>query len=296
MPDRLYKYRNFNTRCLRSITKAEVYYASPNEFNDPMDCDPTIEVDLDRETLEYLLLILLRKTQKKDKSYDHINNLRDISSEYGDYRTDPEVEAYLKNMLARDIKHELDRELGKIGVLSLSATWRSTLMWSHYADEHRGICIEYDTTDQRHPRLGKVKYNMPRAISASDIWKWKSQDDAEAKDWVMQTYFYAKSPEWKYEQEWRDLASNIGPAPVPYRMTAIHFGLRCDIAVITSIVRLLSDRPKVKLWQIRPKGTGFGLRRSLVEREEIEAMGVRDPAWLVFKDVTWPDSEDESED
>lgn len=44
-------------------------------------------------------------------------------------------------------KRGLDSELGNEGVLTLSATWKSGLMWSHYADEHRGICIEYDTRD-----------------------------------------------------------------------------------------------------------------------------------------------------
>lgn len=293
MPAKLYKYRGFSVRCLREITEAEIFYAKPNSFNDPMDCDPTIEVDIGRASLEKLLFKILTQTRGRDKALEQIGYLRYMSSEYGDYRIDPKVDDYLKRMLASDIKNELDSELGNAGVLSFSATWRSALMWSHYADEHRGICIEYDTTDQAHPRLGVVSYKAPRAIRTSDLWLWKIRDDVEAKDRVIQTYFYAKSSEWRYEREWRDVADKSGPMSVPYRMTGIHFGMRCDSAVITSVVKLLTDHQDINLWQIWPKDDGFKLRRSLVPRDEIEAVGVREPAFLMFKDVVWPDPDEE---
>jgi hypothetical protein len=34
---------------------------------------------------------------------------------------------------------------GSLKVCSFSATGKSIIMWSHYADQHRGFCIEYDT-------------------------------------------------------------------------------------------------------------------------------------------------------
>ncbi|WP_312184852.1 DUF2971 domain-containing protein [Brevundimonas vesicularis] len=172
----------------------------------------------------------------------------------------------------------------------VSATWSSALMWSHYADEHRGICIEYDTTDQEHPNVGPVSYRAPRAVKASDLALWKGSDDAAAKDRVLQTYFYAKSPEWRYEREWRDVRDHNGIEELPFRITAIHFGLRCDHAVISSMVRLLSDRSQIKLYTIGPKEETFKLRRSRLDAEdiaEINATAISEPGWLTFKDVFW---------
>ena len=40
------------------------------------------------------------------------------------------------------------------GVLSLSAKNSNILMWSHYADSHKGVCIEY--TDYRDDHLNEV--------------------------------------------------------------------------------------------------------------------------------------------
>ena len=84
--------------------------------------------------LERLLYRMLLRRQTEEEARERIGYLRYMSSEYGDYKTDTSVENYLMRMLASDIKIELDKELGDEGVLSLSATWQSGLMWSHYAD------------------------------------------------------------------------------------------------------------------------------------------------------------------
>lgn len=289
MPDKLYKYRPFGVNTLRAITEAEVFYAKPSTFNDPLDCDPTIDLDIDRVHLERLLYRMLLKRKPEEEARNDIGYLRYMSSEYGDYKTEPEVENYLMRMVANDIKRELDAELGNEGVLSLSATWKSGLMWSHYADEHRGVCIEYDTRDQQHPRLGSVDYKGPRAIKTSDLYRWKVREDTNAKDRVLKTYFYTKSGEWRYEREWRDVRELSGVTEVPFRTTAILFGLRCDSTVIKSVVKLLNDHPAIKIWQVLPKEDGFGLRRYLVDRDEIEALAIREPGFLMFKDIVWDD-------
>tara|TARA_R110001606_G_scaffold284220_1_gene432589 strand:- start:13157 stop:14092 length:936 start_codon:yes stop_codon:yes gene_type:complete len=291
MPNKLYKYRSFGVNALRAITEAEVFYAKPSTFNDPLDCDPTIDMDLDRVHLERLLYRMLLKRKTDEEARNDIGYLRYMSSEYGDYKTEPDVENYLMRMLANDIKRELDTELGNEGVLSLSASWKNGLMWSHYADEHRGICIEYDTGDQEHPRLASVNYKGPRAIKTSDLYRWKVRDNSDAKERVMRTYFYTKSGEWRYEREWRDVREKSGVTEVPFRTTAILFGLRCNSTVIKSVVKLLSDHPSIKIWQVLPKDDGFGLRRRQVDRDEIEALAIREPGFLMFKDIVSDDED-----
>ena len=289
MPDKLYKYRPFGVNTLRAITEAEVFYAKPSTFNDPLDCDPTIDMDVDRIHLERLLYRMLLRRKTEDEAGNDIGYLRYMSSEYGNYKTDPKVDNYLMQMLANRIKRELDAELGDEGVLSLSATWKSGLMWSHYADEHRGICIEYDTRDQQHLRLAGVDYKGPRAIKTSDLYRWKVRGNADAKERVFKTYFYTKSNEWRYEREWRDVKEQSGVAGLPFRITAILFGLRCNSTVIKSIVKLLSGHLSIKIWQMLPKDDGFGLRRSQVDRDEIQALAIREPTFLMFKDIVWDD-------
>ncbi len=290
LPRRLYKYRSFNTHSLRLLTEAEIYYSDPRAFNDPLDCKPTIKVDVDRASLERLCYRLLRDTgANKEEAASIIHHLRYMSTEHGDYETDADVENYLKEqLLAVEIKRIVDVEMKRKGVLSLSETWKSPLMWSHYADEHRGICLEYDTTQIPHPGIAAVDYRSPRSVKASDLVKWKLQASSEAEQRVHKTYFFAKSPEWHYEKEWRDIRQSIGVTATSFPITAIYFGLRCDPAVITSIVKLFSGDASISFFEIYPLDDSFNLKRRRLDRDEVEACGMRSSAILIFKDVLLP--------
>jgi len=241
LPRRLYKYRPFNVNSLRLLTEAEICYADPRRFNDPLDCNPTINVDVDRRALEHLCYQLLQDSGlNKEEAANIINERRYSSTEYGDYENDPDADEYLKASLASDIKRLFVAEMGKKGVFSLSETWKSPLMWSHYADEHRGICVEYDTTQIPHPNISPVDYRIPRGVKASDLVKWKMEASPEAERRVYNTYFFAKSSEWKYEKEWRDVHQTSGVTDTRFPITGIYFGLRCDPAIITSVVKLFN--------------------------------------------------------
>lgn len=285
-PRFLYKYRAFNVNTLRLLDQAEVYYANPNAFNDPLDSNPTVHVDTDLPSLEGLLFKMLEATEGKGRATQEINNHRYMSIEYGDYKTDPETAAYYTRRLATHVDRLLNRELGSHGVLSLAKKWDCPLMWSHYADEHRGLCIQYDMTDAAFTDLRAVSYKSQRAVRVSDLLDWKVKGSSSAREQIANTFFFAKAPQWRYEHEWRDLGASIGPSSAPARVSAILFGLRCDYSVITAIVRLYANSNyAVKFYSIHPLDGSFRLKRYSVDTEEIEATGVRTPAALEFRDV-----------
>jgi hypothetical protein len=289
LPQRLYKYRSFNVYSLRLLSQAEIYYSDPRKFNDPLDCKPTIKVDVDRAALERLCYKMLRTSGlNKEESTETINDLRNSSTEHEDCETDLDAAEYYEASLATEIKSLFDAEMGRKGVFSLSETWRSPLMWSHYADEHRGICLEYDTTEIPHPDLAAVNYRSPRSIKASDLIECKMQASSEAERRVHNTYFFSKSPQWQYEKEWRDIRNSSGVAATRFPITAIYFGLRCDQAVITSIVKLFSGHGSISFFEIYPLDDSFNLKSRPVDRDEVEACGIRRSAILAFKDVVLP--------
>lgn len=57
-PSSLFKYRAFNVRTLRLVAEAEVHYSDPSTFNDPLDCNPTVDVDLEQPELLTLFIQL----------------------------------------------------------------------------------------------------------------------------------------------------------------------------------------------------------------------------------------------
>lgn len=284
VPAKLYKYRPFSVLSLRMITEAEVFYAQPKTFNDPLDCNPSFVADIGRLELEKTLYRLLRARLPKLEAWKEIDWNRHMSGEYGDYKTEPKADRILANNVAYQIERELNRQLGTKGVLSFSETWRSGLMWSHYADEHRGFCIEYDTTDMEHPDLASVNYRAPRSIKASDLYAWKFEHDREAEKRVLDTYYYSKSSEWKYEKEWRDIKPDFGVESVDYKVSAIHFGMRCDRSVISAIVKLLDENQDVDLYNVYPRKNNFRLTRNFIDRDEVAALAIREPGFLMFKE------------
>jgi hypothetical protein len=82
------------------------------------------------------------------------------------------------------------------GLLCFSTKWRNPVMWSHYADKHRGICLGFDVADES---VGPVSYSGRRL--AVELEELKSPRDLPV-DYVTKLLF-TKYTHWKYESEYR---------------------------------------------------------------------------------------------
>ena len=50
------------------------------------------------------------------------------------------------------------REIAKKqGVVCFSRTWKNPLLWSHYADRHKGICLGFDVPDEAPDANGRMR-------------------------------------------------------------------------------------------------------------------------------------------
>lgn len=283
LPKKLYKYAGFNGYSLKTLTEAENFYCNPKIFNDPLDCSPTINWDIEIPDMEELLRILLKKYLGENEVDARMMTNRLHAQDY-EGENNYSYETFYKAIIVSDISYFLPQDVEKVGVLALSANWNSPLMWSHYADQHRGICIEYDTTDLEHPNIGPVNYGGPRSINASDILAWKRDGSRSAKERIHKVWFFSKASQWRYENEWRDINSTSGSYFTRFRMTGILFGLRCQPPVITSIVRLLHDK-QVTFKSIDVSNNSFKLTRKAVDTEDILENGVREYFPFFFRRV-----------
>lgn len=90
--------------------------------------------------------------------------------------------------ISSDVKQNLLEERSRIAICSLSKSYKNTLMWSHYAEDHKGICLKLAVTSEKWERVN-VKYDttIPSITNNSsylDLIK-------------------SKSKHWEYEQEVR---------------------------------------------------------------------------------------------
>jgi hypothetical protein len=87
---------------------------------------------------------------------------------------------------------------GKIGMLCFSHRWSNPVLWSHYADSHKGICLGFDV----HERLG-VKGVRSVEYAAEKFKLDDDQDAAKIPAAVQEALLWTKFKHWQYEEELR---------------------------------------------------------------------------------------------
>ncbi|MDE1311747.1 DUF2971 domain-containing protein [Vibrio aestuarianus subsp. cardii] len=112
--------------------------------------------------------------------------------------TKKEIVAYLEQQKEGSVWSELGVSLYKDhGIISFTEEKDNLLMWSHYADEHRGMVIEFDTEHSF--------FNSDANYKLLPVMYRKSRLNKLGKH-LMEPYFH-KSNEWAYEKEHRLLLS-----------------------------------------------------------------------------------------
>ncbi|BCG88042.1 hypothetical protein MesoLj113c_41520 [Mesorhizobium sp. 113-3-9] len=84
-----------------------------------------------------------------------------------------------------------DQMSANFGMLCFSPSWRNAVMWSHYADRHRGICLGFDVSDEI---AEKVTYSVERPPISLD---------REPTESDLKPMLFLKGPDWSYEAEYR---------------------------------------------------------------------------------------------
>ena len=141
------------------------------------------------------------------------------------------------------------------GMLCLSETYENTLMWGHYADKGKGICLGFDAIIDdggRGTRPFKVDYQSARVGPDYEHPTLVSIPDA-FKSWLNERFF-VKSSDWEYEKEWRmsvnatdlrfDPVKNMHFIPFEKRLTLceILVGFHCEEDnIIPRVAELIAD-------------------------------------------------------
>jgi hypothetical protein len=88
----------------------------------------------------------------------------------------------------------------KLGLVCFSRTWKNPVLWSHYADRHKGMCLGFEVPDKA---VNEVIYTKNRLNI--DLFKLSSQGKLTVAH--MSKMFRTKYIDWKYEREARVFAN-----------------------------------------------------------------------------------------
>jgi hypothetical protein len=234
IPSSLFKYQSLTSpHTIENLQKRQIWYSKPEKLNDPFDCATPylIDMDVDEDEWQSAYKQFLRMTR---------NGISKAQAEEVKtrYYPDGKLSQKFKDDYPNFVIGLIDRNprtYEKIGVCCLAEEPDNILMWSHYSNGHRGICIEFDTkyipfNDSFKIHRVQYKKNYPVIRLASLI----------SRTLLNQMPLLTKSIKWKYEKEWR-LLHVKGDTAVEYEakaLKAIYFGCALSNKEIEKIVTL----------------------------------------------------------
>jgi hypothetical protein len=105
--------------------------------------------------------------------------------------------------------------LRTVGVVSLSVDPKNILMWSHYADFHKGFLVEFKIPIKKKAYVGLGLQSLAEFLVPHDV-HYSSERPAlkygvDSNQENLQKLMLTKSVLWKYESECRVIDQNRGP-------------------------------------------------------------------------------------
>ena len=246
---KIYKYTSLES-AVSILKSGGVALNNPKDFNDLNDCS-FVQDKKDKEKIEKLItdyfiykvvseLVSLNKLKlnkssrtiltvlqkeinamkwllEKNRYFYRIPGFHLITKMIGSKSKDLDV---LVAKAKKEFQEKIDEAVSNAKETALISCFskrnNSILMWSHYANSHKGVCIEYERPDSIDFKDVIYQQNKPyikmyKAVShaiALDILGKKETDD-EITSHLKETLdpFFVKSNDWQYEEEVRCLYS-----------------------------------------------------------------------------------------
>ena len=221
IPSKLYKYQPYKENRISAIINKKLRFSMPKDMNDPFDCRG---VCWNTDEIENFLKTRVQKD--KIKEFDSIDSI---------------VEGAIAS-LRNNIK-----------ITCFSEELFSMPMWSHYADNHTGFCIEYDFTRLSYEN-DLTKYLFPvgydsRRYDITNLFKKTFNEPYDPRVILLCFLMNLKHSSWSYEKEWRIIKMRLpeekefksGLEDCPIKPTAIYLGINFDKNEVHSVKEKLKS-------------------------------------------------------
>lgn len=217
-----FKYCPVDKRLLESLIQSAIYFPRREQLNDPFDCNVDIARALDHAI-----------ASGSCKAPEILQRFRGNEAVIQRFRTNVE----------------------SLGVGSFSLINNETLLWSHYASDHKGVVLRYDfpesylNDEDNILGVSAVSYE-PNAISDWLIQNARlyEEDNQAFIIGLLQKVLMSKAPAWSYEQEARIVRFKSGVFEVPRTaLTHVVFGLQTsehDEQLVRNVIGKYYERVK----------------------------------------------------
>ena len=217
---KIYKYRSIDQYIEKNILLNEFVYSRVKTFNDPFEVSPNYLIHLDEYHKEYF--------DSKPFEFEQLQSL-------------------FYNQSAISLIHQ------SLFVASFTQKCDDILMWSHYADSHKGLCFEFDIPDSKlaNYQFMNVLYSDSRVTMNINLLKSIKPETLNDETYSIEIkgdlkpLYIVKSLVWKHEHEIRliykdktyDEESDFVTFVLPY-LTHIYLGVNIPSSEEKKVLKL----------------------------------------------------------
>lgn len=176
---KFYKFDENHIDYLKNLfIEKKLYHSLPEKFNDPFECKPHYNFPKNSSKIKDIRKHLIKAAMERGHTKKSAQSL---------------VLQRKKDFLQESIYNSIKNTFSTARIASFTTKKENLLFWSHYADSHKGFCVEYDSTVLPISYAYKVKYDdkYPEAV-------YPPLHNAVAFRPAL-----VKSKAWKYEEEYR---------------------------------------------------------------------------------------------
>lgn len=216
----LYHWQRFNAaRLAETLEQNTIHCSKPSDFNDPWDCKPFYSLDLDDETqlrdhADWAVEICRRKG---GMSEEDMKNMRRT------LMTDGHRAASIVHKITNALIEAINE---RYRVYCLGPDPLNLLMWSHYADSHRGVCLEFDLRNDV----------MCSALGCNYSAVFPALRPFDTGEESALSVLLSKAECWSYEMEYRIVAQERSQAVTGGTLMTDDSLLRIPEGAIASVI------------------------------------------------------------
>lgn len=265
-------------RGLEVLRNLELKITPPDQLNDIFEFSPQFVCSAPRRMAKDVLRdkSTVRESYHEDKQTGHFAGTeREYRRLWKSRRTT------LKNSLVAAIVEKLPTMQTRfqhlhsryVGVLCLTSNPNSVVMWSHYAENHRGMVIEFDGS---WPMFAEGKgLRIVHYLRERPQWDESAKPASDAEKVQFEGVIFHKNEEWSYERESRQLfvlralrRKSLDDGHEGYFLTippkliiSVRLGMFCDPKTVAETKEILKGPPMLpaSLKQAKPDNKTFSM-------------------------------------
>ena len=313
-PQKLYRFFSGNERSIEQFKNNEVWGSRASTFNDPFECMPSFDVEkINNDLMRVIDIEMIKKFVEAVKNGYRLPQMNSMSKSLMDsilsFISQPDFDKRLEDNIHlikeqfflwwRSVAEGTYDSFFKIFfyqrnqeyITCFTENLDATLMWAHYANSHKGFCLEYNWKERllsqpsgflidNKAYLCPVKYSDKRFDATSYIYTILDNYIKEQTGVDFELYFrdiltsikalLTKSIDWSYEKEWRMFSYEQNAKPeIDYKIqliqkpTAVYLGARMPQQQADMIEQICLEKeiPCYKMLQT------YGDNRFVVEPE-----------------------------